>query len=67
MAGHARCPALLTAPVMRTKGQRARTTASPISRMGHTSVEDGWRESSRPELLAPCVEESAWLVSQRSS
>ena len=28
-----------------------RTTASPISRMG-ASVEDSWRESSRPELLA---------------
>src|SRR5713101_8395649 len=26
---------------------------SPISRMG-TSVEDGWWESSRPELLAVC-------------
>src|SRR5439155_22803143 len=27
--------------------------ASPIRRMG-TSVEDGWRESSRPELLMAC-------------
>jgi hypothetical protein len=29
-----------------------RTTASPISRMD-TSVEDGWRESSRPARRAP--------------
>src|SRR5262249_27442310 len=33
------------------KRPRARTTASPIRRMG-TSVGDGWREFSRPELWA---------------
>jgi len=30
-------------------------TASPIRRMG-TSVEDGWRESSRPGLLATWIQ-----------
>ena len=42
-------------------GLTTQLMTSQITRMD-TSVGDGWRESSRPELLAMCAEELAALV-----
>src|SRR5437870_4324574 len=55
-------PAVCVSPAIGARTQlTARTTARPISRIG-TSVEDGWRESSRRELPGGAGREGrAWL------
>src|SRR5207245_2452959 len=45
---------LSCAAIGAAKRLMARTTASPIRRMG-TSVGDGWRESSRPETIGDLI------------
>src|SRR6267142_1653820 len=56
-------PPLTRTRIARTTAQRVRlsVTPSPIGRMC-TSVEYGWRESSRAELLLVCSQESATVV-----